>query len=66
MGEASRGLAEKAKDLAAQQFDKAQQAVKQVAEEPAAQPRAQPQPQTQIQSQHPGPTAAGPDKKGAW
>ncbi|HSA68987.1 MAG TPA: DUF3618 domain-containing protein [Burkholderiales bacterium] len=66
MGEASRGLAEKAKDLAAQQLDKAQQAVKQVAEEPAAQPRAQPQPQTQIQSQHPGPTAAGPDKKGAW
>jgi hypothetical protein len=62
MGEASRGLAEKAKDLAAQQLDKAQQAVKEVAEEPAAQP----QPQTQIQSQHPGPTAAGPDKKGAW
>lgn len=66
MGEASRGLAEKAKDLASQQLDKAQQAVKQVAEEPAAQPRAQPQPQPQIQSQHPGPTAAGPDKKGAW
>lgn len=64
MGEASRGLAEKAKDLASQQLDKAQQAVKQVAEESAAQPSAQPQPQ--IQSQHPGPTAAGPDKKGAW
>jgi ElaB/YqjD/DUF883 family membrane-anchored ribosome-binding protein len=65
MGEASRGLAEKAKDLASQQLDKAQE-VKRVAEEPAAQPRAQPQPQPQIQSQHPGPTAAGPDKKGAW
>lgn len=64
MGEASRGLAEKAKDLASQQLDKAQQAVKQVAEESAAQPSARPQPQ--IQSQHPGPTAAGPDKKGAW
>jgi ElaB/YqjD/DUF883 family membrane-anchored ribosome-binding protein len=65
MGEASRGLAEKAKELGSQQLDKAQQAVKQVAEKPTTQPRAQPQPELQIQSQHPGPTAAGPDKTGA-
>jgi hypothetical protein len=66
MGEASRELAEKAKELGSQQLDKAQQAVKQAAEKPTAQPRVQPQPQPQVQSQHPGPTAAGPDKKGAW
>lgn len=52
MGEASRGVAEKASELGSQQFDQAQQALKQAAEK--------------LQGQHPGPTAAGPDKKGAW
>ena len=51
MGEASRGVAEKASELGSQQFDQAQQALKQAAEK--------------LQGQHPGPTAAGPDKKGA-
>ena len=66
MGAASRELAEKAEELGTQQLDKTPQAVEQVAEKPAAPPRAQPQPQPQIQNQHPGPTAAEPDKKGAW
>ena len=38
MGEASRGLTEKAKELGSQQLDKAQQAVEQMAEETTAQP----------------------------
>ena len=72
MGEASRNLTEKAKEVGSQQLDKAQQAVKEVAE--AATPRSPAetetgvptQPQTQPQTPHPGPTAAGPDKKGGW
>ena len=38
MGEASRGLTEKAKELGSQQLDKAQRAVEQMAEETTAQP----------------------------
>jgi ElaB/YqjD/DUF883 family membrane-anchored ribosome-binding protein len=45
MGQASRNLAERAKEMGSEQLEKAQQAVKQVAEETTAQP---------------GPTAAGP------
>ena len=73
MGEASRNLMEKAKETGSQQLEKAQDAVKQVAEKADVQPRTTTQPKTQSQTaqsqpprQHPGPTAAGPDKKGAW
>ena len=73
MGEASRNLMEKAKETGSQQLEKAQDAVKQVAEKAAVQPRTSTQPKTQSQTaqsqpprQHPGPTATGPDKKGAW
>ena len=73
MGEASRNLMEKAKETGSQQLEKAQDAVKQVAEKAAVQPRTTTQPKTQSQTaqsqaprQHPGPTATGPDKKGAW
>jgi len=68
MGEASRNLMEKAKETGSQQLEKAQDAVKQVAEKADVQPRTTTQPKTQSQPprQHPGPTAAGPDKKGAW
>src|SRR5688572_16258498 len=79
MGEASRNLMEKAKQTGSQQLEKAQEAVKQVAEKVSTEGKQQPQqgqakphdqPRTPTQApptrQHPGPTAAGPDKKGAW
>jgi ElaB/YqjD/DUF883 family membrane-anchored ribosome-binding protein len=79
MGEASRNLMEKAKQTGSQQLEKAQEAVKQVAEKASTEGKQQPQqgqpkphdqPRTPTQApptrQHPGPTAAGPDKKGAW
>ena len=89
MGDASRNLTEKAKEVGSQQLDKAKEAAKQVAEstlgqgkspqqqsqaqkqqqpEPKPHPQAQPKPNVQPQApkQHPGPTAAGPDKKGGW
>ncbi len=97
MGEASRNLMQKAKQTGAQQLEKAQETVKQVAEKssnerkdqpqgqssgqqrsatpggrgtPSAQtqtkPQVQPRTSTTPQTQHPGPTATGPDKKGAW
>ena len=72
MGEASRNLIDKAKETGSQQLEKAQQTVKQVAEKVTTEVKTQnPQPKPQVQpnkqaSQHPGPTASGPDKKGGW
>lgn len=76
MGDASRGLAEKAREMGSQQLERAQETVKQVAEtvgqgsRPGAESQpGQPEgnvPLQQAQSEHPGPTAAGPDRKGAW
>jgi ElaB/YqjD/DUF883 family membrane-anchored ribosome-binding protein len=76
MGDASRGVAEKARQMGSQQLEKAEQTVRQVAETvsqesqrgPDLQP-GQPEgnvPSQQAQSQYPGPTAGGPDKKGSW
>jgi hypothetical protein len=82
MGEASRNLMEKAKETGTQQLERAQETAKQVAEKAStessterpgstqtqAKPHVPPRtsPQTQTPRQHPGPTATGPDKKGAW
>jgi ElaB/YqjD/DUF883 family membrane-anchored ribosome-binding protein len=69
MGEAARNLTEKAKEAGSQQLDKATQAAKQVAQTGMGkdpQQQARPQAPPQAAKQHPGPTAAGPDKKGAW
>ena len=81
MGEASRNVMDKAKETGSQQLEKAQQTVKQVAEKATSEVKAQiqgqqsqgqkqtqgqPHKQPQLSTQHPGPTASGPDKKGAW
>ena len=82
MGEASRNVLDKAKETGSQQLEKAQQTVKEVAEKATQEVRAQSpgrqtqgaQPKPHVQphkpsqpaSQHPGPTASGPDKKGGW
>ena len=59
MGEASRNLTEKAKEVGSQKLDQATQAAKQAAEKTKDQSKQQP-----VHSQ--SPSAAGPDKKGAW
>lgn len=78
MGEASRNLMDKAKETGSQQLEKAKETVKQVAEKAStggkeqqqghAKPHVQPHNTAQPPPtrQHPGPTAAGPDKKGGW
>ena len=76
IGQASRNLTEKAKEMGSQQLEKATESAKQVAEnamgqgksQTAGQSRQQPEPVKQqsqpAKQQSPG--AAGPDKKGAW
>lgn len=59
MGEASRNLAEKAKEVGSQKLDQATQAAKQAAEKTKDERKQQP-----VHAQ--SPSAAGPDKKGAW
>ena len=78
MGEASRGLTEKAKQMVSQQLaETADQASQRQSDSQPGQPEGNvPSQQTQsnppmhaqpqAQGEHPGPTAAGPDKKGAW
>lgn len=62
LGQASRNLSEKAKEMGSQQLEKATEGAKQVMGQGKSQPAQQPQPPQHHQS----PAAAGPDKKGAW
>ena len=65
MGEASRNVTEKAKEMGSQQLEKATESAKQVAENVMGQGKSQSTQQSQPAKQ-PSPGAAGPDKKGAW
>jgi hypothetical protein len=76
LGQASRNLTEKAKEAGSQQLEKASEKAKQVAENAMGQGKSQSTEQSRQQSQpvnqqsqavkQQSPTAAGPDKKGAW